>query len=148
MTTMYATPPCHGFVPSLQVVPYTNFSVESFANFSPKNCKKIAFLTQNKAKLYKLLIITLFLRKTPFFRWKLAKIAENCDHNIDPWLNDFREQSILPQRVIRSHRSISVCFSVPRDRKFGEIYRLIFSASTSLKLVDFTVKTTTLDDVR
>jgi hypothetical protein len=25
-----------------------------------------------------------FLRKTPFFRQKLAKIAENCDHNIDP----------------------------------------------------------------
>jgi hypothetical protein len=25
------------------------------------------------------------LRKTPFFRPKLAKIAENCDHNIDPW---------------------------------------------------------------
>jgi hypothetical protein len=24
------------------------------------------------------------LRKTPFFRRKLAKIAENCDHNIDP----------------------------------------------------------------
>jgi hypothetical protein len=26
------------------------------------------------------------LRKTPFFRRKLAKIAENCDHNIDPWI--------------------------------------------------------------
>jgi hypothetical protein len=25
------------------------------------------------------------LRKTPFFRQKWAKIAENCDHNIDPW---------------------------------------------------------------
>jgi hypothetical protein len=25
------------------------------------------------------------LRKTPFFRRKLSKIAENCDHNIDPW---------------------------------------------------------------
>jgi hypothetical protein len=24
------------------------------------------------------------LRKTQFFRRKLAKIAENCDHNIDP----------------------------------------------------------------
>jgi hypothetical protein len=26
------------------------------------------------------------MRKTPFFRRKLSKIAENCDHNIDPWL--------------------------------------------------------------
>jgi hypothetical protein len=36
--------------------------------FSPKNfAKKSAFFAQNKAKLCKLLIITLFLRKTPFF---------------------------------------------------------------------------------
>jgi hypothetical protein len=26
-----------------------------------------------------------FLRETPFFRRKFAKIAENCDHNIDHW---------------------------------------------------------------
>jgi hypothetical protein len=45
----------------------------------------MAFLTQNKAKLCKNLIITFFLRKTAiFFRQKLAKIAEYCDHNIDP----------------------------------------------------------------
>jgi hypothetical protein len=45
----------------------------------------MAFLTRNKAKLSKKLSITLVLRKTPFFRRKLPKIAENCDHNIDPW---------------------------------------------------------------
>jgi hypothetical protein len=28
------------------------------------------------------------LRKTPFFRRKLSKIAEKCDHNIDPWQDD------------------------------------------------------------
>jgi hypothetical protein len=40
---------------------------------------------QNKAKLWKILITTLFfLRKTPFFRQNLSKIAEKCDHNIDP----------------------------------------------------------------
>jgi hypothetical protein len=51
--------------------------------FSPKNsAKKLAFLTQNKAKICKILIITLVFEKTPFFRRKLAKIAENCDHNI------------------------------------------------------------------
>jgi hypothetical protein len=27
------------------------------------------------------------LRKTPFFHRKLAKITENCDHNIDPLID-------------------------------------------------------------
>jgi hypothetical protein len=49
--------------------------------FRQKIAKKLALLTQNKAKLCKILIIT-------FFRRKLSKIAENCDHNIDPWLNN------------------------------------------------------------
>jgi hypothetical protein len=26
-----------------------------------------------------------FWEKRQFFRRKLSKIAENCDHNIDPW---------------------------------------------------------------
>jgi hypothetical protein len=43
----------------------------------------LAFLTQNKAKLCKILII--FEKNANFFRRKLSKIAENCDHNIDPW---------------------------------------------------------------
>jgi hypothetical protein len=43
----------------------------------------MAFLTQNKAKLCKILILTLvFGEKHQFFRRKLAKIAENFDHNI------------------------------------------------------------------
>jgi hypothetical protein len=56
--------------------------------FSPKiSAKKLAFLTQNKAKLCKSLIITLVFEKNAnFFRQKLSKIAENCDHNIDPRL--------------------------------------------------------------
>jgi hypothetical protein len=58
-----------------------------FYIYSPKNsAKKLAFLTQNKAKICKILIITLvFEKKRQFFRRKLSKIAENCDHNIDPW---------------------------------------------------------------
>jgi hypothetical protein len=49
-----------------------------FKIFSPKNsAKKLAFLTQNKGKLCKILIITLVLRKTPFICQKLSKIAEN-----------------------------------------------------------------------
>jgi hypothetical protein len=54
--------------------------------FSPKNsAKKFAFSTQNKAKLCKILIITLvFENSAKCFRRKLLKIAENWDHNIDP----------------------------------------------------------------
>jgi hypothetical protein len=45
-----------------------------FKIFSPKNsAKKLAFLTQNKAKLCKNLIITLVLRKTPTFSPKMIK---------------------------------------------------------------------------
>jgi hypothetical protein len=43
--------------------------------FAKKSAKKLEFLTQNKAKLFKNLITKLFLEN--FF-------AENCDHNIDP----------------------------------------------------------------
>jgi hypothetical protein len=46
----------------------------------------MAFLTQNKAKLCKIFIMTLVFEKNAnFFRRKWAKIAETCDHNIDPW---------------------------------------------------------------
>jgi hypothetical protein len=56
-----------------------------FKIFSPKKiANKLAFLTQNKAKLRKFLIITLVFEKNAIFCRKLAKIAENCDHNIDP----------------------------------------------------------------
>jgi hypothetical protein len=50
-----------------------------FKIFSLKNsAKKLAFLTQNKAKLCKNLIITLVFEKNANF------FAENCDHNIGP----------------------------------------------------------------
>jgi hypothetical protein len=58
-----------------------------FKIFSAKKLrKKFAFLTQNKAKLCEILIITLVFEKNAIFRRKLSKIAENCDHNIDPQL--------------------------------------------------------------
>jgi hypothetical protein len=56
-----------------------------FKIFSPKNLAKIlAFFAQTTASFCKNVIITLVFEKTPFFRRKLAKIAENCDHSIDP----------------------------------------------------------------
>jgi hypothetical protein len=70
-----------------------------FKIFSPKKLrKKWRFLTQNKAKLCKLLIITLVCEKNAnFFRRKLAKIAENCDHNIDPRKKGFGRFLFFPQ---------------------------------------------------
>jgi hypothetical protein len=58
-----------------------------FKIFLPKNsAKKLAFLTKNKANLCKMLIITLVFKKNAnFFAKNCQKIAENCDHNIDPW---------------------------------------------------------------
>jgi hypothetical protein len=47
----------------------------------------MAFLIQNKAKIGKILIISLVYEKNAIFCRKLTKIAENCDHNIDPWSN-------------------------------------------------------------
>jgi fructoselysine-6-P-deglycase FrlB-like protein len=50
---------------------------------------KMAFVTQNKAKICKILIITLVFEKNAnFFCQKLSKIAENCDHNIDPRMGE------------------------------------------------------------
>jgi hypothetical protein len=50
--------------------------------FAEKFSKKLAFLTQNKATFWnKLFICNIGI----FFRRKLGKIAENCDHNIDSW---------------------------------------------------------------
>jgi hypothetical protein len=57
-----------------------------FEIFSPKKFeKKLPFLTKTKLNYAIFLIITLdFEKNANFFGQKLAKIAENCDHNIDP----------------------------------------------------------------
>jgi hypothetical protein len=34
------------------------------------------------------------IQKTPIFGQKLAKFAENCYHNIDPWKKCFRKKSV------------------------------------------------------
>jgi hypothetical protein len=57
--------------------------------FSPKIlAKMLAFFADATACLCKNLITTLVFEKNAnFFRRKLAKIAENCDHNIDLTVN-------------------------------------------------------------
>jgi hypothetical protein len=61
----------------------TGTDVLIFKIFSNQK-RKNGNLTQNKAKLCKNLIITLVFdfKKPPFFRRKLAKIAENCNNYI------------------------------------------------------------------
>jgi hypothetical protein len=48
--------------------------------FRRKKMQKIVFFVQHTANFCKNLIVTLVFEKNA----KLAKIAENCDHNIDP----------------------------------------------------------------
>jgi hypothetical protein len=50
---------------------------EGMCRFFKILLQKMAFLTQNKAKLW-------FWEKRQFFHRNLAKIVENCDHNIEP----------------------------------------------------------------
>jgi hypothetical protein len=45
--------------------------------FAEKFGKKLAFLAQNKAKLFKILIITLDLKKPPIFSPKIGKNRRN-----------------------------------------------------------------------
>jgi hypothetical protein len=54
-----------------------------FLNIS---AKKLAFLTQNKAKLCTNVIITLVFEKNANI---FAEIVKNCDHNIDPRESEF-----------------------------------------------------------
>jgi hypothetical protein len=57
-----------------------------FKIFSPKTlAKKLTFFSQTTASFCKVGIVTLVFKKNAkFFRPKSGKIAENCDHKIDP----------------------------------------------------------------
>jgi hypothetical protein len=73
----------------------TDFTI--FKIFSPKKSAiKFAFFTQNKAKLWKIDHIIGFWEKRLIFRRILAKIEENCDHNIDPKSLWFKNIFLLP----------------------------------------------------
>jgi hypothetical protein len=62
-----------------------------FKIFSPQiSAKKLAFLTQNKAKLFKILIITVVFEKNAnFFAEKCRKLQKIVIHNIDPCFDQF-----------------------------------------------------------
>jgi hypothetical protein len=91
------------------------------------------FLAQNKAKLCKNRIITLVFEKNAnFCRRKWAKIAENCDHNIDP-LSLYNPQYFILNSS-SSHLMQSL-ISFEEEKKsaeiidFAEIARLTFALS-------------------
>jgi hypothetical protein len=70
------------------VINKTGTDVMILEIFSPKNLeKKLAFLTESKIMQKFVHHIGTYLRKTPiFFTENWEKIAENCDHYIDPRL--------------------------------------------------------------
>jgi hypothetical protein len=92
-----------------------------FEIFSPKKlAKKLAFLTQNKAKLWKKFEHNIgFWEKRHFVRRKLSKIAENCDHNIGPLRAILRRRTTGPSRA-QGRRPRGYCprrrSPIPRER--------------------------------
>jgi fructoselysine-6-P-deglycase FrlB-like protein len=69
--------------------------------FAKKLGEKLAFLSQNKAKLSKILIITLVFEKNANFCRRLSKIAENCDHNIDlRWVCEKNRPNCSPNHIL------------------------------------------------
>jgi hypothetical protein len=92
------------------VPPYQRPMLWFFKYFRRKiQRKKLAFLTQNKAKLCKILIVTLAFEKNAIFCRKLSKIAENCDHNIDPW---FQETLINYKLKDITYLAIALCLEM------------------------------------
>jgi hypothetical protein len=88
--------------------------------FAEKIAKQLAFFTQNKAKLCKILIITLvFEENANFFRRKLSKIVENYDYNIDPCLFPRKKLCInkFDKKLVGLH--FQKLIWLPRFQRFG-----------------------------
>jgi hypothetical protein len=104
--------------------------------FSPKNsAKKLVFLTQNKAKLWSW---HWFLRKTPIFS---PKIAENCDHNIDP-----RTWQVLDTKLIKFEGNTrSTDFRNTSVREVGIRQYVVFVYSENVSFDKFTFGNSDLD---
>jgi hypothetical protein len=65
--------------------------------FAEKKCEKLAFLTQNKAKLCKFLIITLVFEKNAFFSQKIVIITSTPD-----WANLQQLSYFYPWAILRN----------------------------------------------
>jgi hypothetical protein len=94
-----------------------------FQIFSPKNLAKIlAFFAQTTPSFLQKMIMTLVFEKSAnFFRRKLAKIAENCDHNIDPCLEK--------NGIISGHIHDSSTLNLWRNFLVYPFYRTVLKAS-------------------
>jgi hypothetical protein len=68
-----------------------------FEFISPKHlAKKMALLTQNTiSSCKKFAKIALVFEKNAIFRQILAKIATNCDHNIDPYPSSLKFAQLI-----------------------------------------------------
>jgi hypothetical protein len=64
--------------------------------------------------------------KRQFFRRKLSKIAENCDHNIDPWGRFY--ESVSAEIYGQNFKSVNYDF-------VNSASNVIFSASESNKFI-------------
>jgi hypothetical protein len=64
--------------------------------------KKLAFNVQNTASFSEIWIIKLVLKKNCR---KLAKFAENCDHNIDLWPRRFADDNRLTTALMMALKS-------------------------------------------
>jgi hypothetical protein len=68
--------------------------------------KKLVFFVQTTANFCPICIITLFFwKKRQMFCKQLAQIAENWDHNIDPWNKFFFPENLDKMHLLLSARA-------------------------------------------
>jgi hypothetical protein len=87
-----ATPKQGAEIPAKMSITIARDRCYDFLNiFAEKFGKNIGVFSTNYSQFCKKNIITLvFEKKTAIFCRKLAKIAENCDHNIDPTTSELQ----------------------------------------------------------
>jgi hypothetical protein len=108
--------------------------------FAEKISEKLAFLTQNKAKLCKILIIA-FWDQCQFFCRKLSKIAENCEHNIDPWPKRYSE---LQSQIFLNLTLLKLIRPLQRQKPISALHTkwdLLFNLNISILQSRFEAKT-------
>jgi hypothetical protein len=104
--------------------------------FSPKHStKKLAFLTRNKAKVCKILIITSgFKINANFFPQKSTKIAKNRDHSIR--FQDKRQFFRRKSTKIAKNRDHSIRFQDKRQFFRRKSPKILIITSTAPQALD------------